>query len=81
MIVRSLIDTTTLCLRGNAPLSHFVRRIILCKYATPQGALIELDGMVDLVFFKNFVCLSSLIGVLKMFNVHIVLEGAPIGCR
>ena len=79
MVVRSLIDTATLCLRGNAPLSHFVRRIILRKYATPQSALIEFYGVVDLVFFKNFVCLGSLIVVLKMCNVHVMLERAPIG--
>ena len=78
MIVRSPVDTT-LCLRGNAPLSHFVRRIILCKYATPQRALIEFYGVVDLVFFENIVCLSSLIVVLKISNVHIMLERAPIG--
>ena len=79
MIVGGLIDTT-LRLRGNAPLSHFVRRIILCKYATPQRALIEFYGVVDLVIFENIVCLSSLIVVLKIFKVHIVLERAPVGC-
>ena len=78
MIVRGLIDTT-LCLRGNAPLSHFVGRIILGKYATPQSALIEFYGVVDLVFFKNIVRLSSLIVVLKISHVHIMLERAPIG--
>ena len=78
LIVWGIINAAW-CL-GYSPLCHFIRWIILMKYASSQRTLIEIYDMWNFVFFEDIICFYPANISCGSFVCYFMLERAPVCC-